>query len=603
MGWNFPPTSGGKEDGWNDSGIAHFTGTPLSSLARETIQNSLDGRKSEKHPVEVIFELLQVEPSTIGHKELRRVIAACKKSADELGDTKASETLAGAQKVLAGASISCLRISDENTTGLINKCWHALVKMQGLSQKGEGSGGSHGIGKYAPFAVSTLRTVFYWTCYKENGRNIEKCQGKAVLMSHEDDERRQGTGFFGINEGCEPLIESIPKCLRHVRRGTPVYGTSLLAMGFSEESQWQKRIASSIIENYFYAIDKGTLKIILEPDVDVAEEIDINSKTLPRWFDSLLGDPPDQEQEEEDGSALGRAKSYYELGNEVSPVEKQDPDLGHCKLFIKLGEGLPSRVALVRRTGMLVTDQQKGLRRFPLHQDFSAMCVFEDTAGNELLRQMESPRHDEFEPDRLPKNERDKGRRALKRIIKWIREEVKAKAGPRDSGQKTILSELATYLPDLYPDEPFDDATNDGDREKGFGDRITLKLKPIRPSPDGPRPEPDEEPPVSPRPPSPISPREKRILPISAVRVIPIPGSDNRYHLNFTPHRTGIARIEIKEAGDSSTNPAEDVRVAEGSAPAKKPLTAGERISVEIVADKPIRDRALHVEAVEEIDE
>ena len=601
MGWKFPPTSGGKEDGWNDSGIAHFTGTPLSSLARETIQNSLDGRKSEKLPVEVIFELLEVDPSIIGHEELQRVIAACKKSADELEDVKASETLTEAQKILAGSSISCLRISDENTTGLVKKCWHALVKMQGLSQKSEGSGGSHGIGKYAPFAVSTLRTVFYWTCYKENGRDIEKCQGKAVLMSHEDRGRRQGTGFFGINKGCEPLVKSIPKRLRNMRGETPVYGTSLLAMGFSEESQWQKRIASSIIENYFYAIDKGTLKIILEPDVDVAEEIDINSKTLPRWFDSLLGDPPDQEQEEEDGSALGRAKSYYELGNEVSPVGKQDPDLGHCKLFVKLGEGLPSRVALVRGTGMLVTDQQKGLMRFPLHQDFAAMCVFEDTAGNELLRQMESPRHDEFEPDRLPKNERARGRRALKRIIKWIREEVKAKAGPRDSGQKTILSELATYLPDLYPDEPFDDATNDGDREKGFGDRITVKLKPIRLPPVPPPPEPDEEP-VSPRPPSPTPSPERRLLPISAVRVIPIPGNDNHYHLNFTPHRTGIARIEIKEAGDSSTNPAEDVRVVEGSTHTRS-LTAGERISVKIVADKPIRDRALHVEAVEEIDE
>lgn len=599
VGWNFPPTSGGKEDGWNDSGIAHFTGTPLSSLARETIQNSLDGRKSDKHPVEVIFELLQVDPSTIGHEELQRVIAACKKSADELEDTKASEMLAGARKVLAGEHIPCLRISDENTTGLIKKCWHALVKMQGLSQKGEGSGGSHGIGKYAPFAVSTLRTVFYWTHYKENGRNIEKCQGKAVLMSHEDGERRQGTGFFGINEGCEPLVKSIPKCLRHTRGGNPVYGTSLLAMGFSEESQWQKRIASSIIENYFYAIYKGTLKIILEPDGSADEEIDIDSKTLPRWFDSLLGNPPDQEQEEEDGSALRRAKSYYELvDGEVSPVERQDPDLGHCKLFVKLGEGLPSRAALVRRTGMLVTDQQKGLRRFPLHQDFAAMCVFEDTAGNELLRQMESPRHDEFEPERLPKNERARGRRALKRIIKWIREEIKAKAGPRDSGQKTILSELAAYLPDLYPDEPFDDATNDDGRnvkEKGFDDKITLKLKPIR-SAAAPLPKPSEEDiedPVPNRKPG------RRILPISAVRVIPIPGNDNHYHLNFTPHRTGIARIEIKEAGDSSTNPAEDVRVAEGS----MPLTAGKRIAVKIATDKPIRDRALHIEAVEEIDE
>ncbi len=42
IGWRFPPTNGGAGDGFNDSGIAHFKGSPISSLARETIQNSLD---------------------------------------------------------------------------------------------------------------------------------------------------------------------------------------------------------------------------------------------------------------------------------------------------------------------------------------------------------------------------------------------------------------------------------------------------------------------------------------------------------------------------------------------------------------------------------
>ena len=93
VGWIFPPTNGGKEDGWNEPGIAHFTGTPLSSVARETIQNSLDGRKSDGCPVEVVFELLQVKPSDIGSNELRNAIAACKKSADKLEDRKAWEAL------------------------------------------------------------------------------------------------------------------------------------------------------------------------------------------------------------------------------------------------------------------------------------------------------------------------------------------------------------------------------------------------------------------------------------------------------------------------------------------------------------------------------
>lgn len=630
VGWVFPPTNGGKEDGWNEPGIAHFTGTPLSSVARETIQNSLDGRKLDGKPVEVVFELLPVKPDDIGADELGKAIRACTRSADTLDDSKAKEALERAQGILKGERIPCLRISDTNTTGLLARNWHALVKMQGLSSKGEGSGGSYGIGKYAPFAVSALRTVFYWTHCEENGRFVEKLQGKAVLMSHDGDGRMQGTGFFGIKAGCEPLQGGIPPYLRHTYGGDPVVGTSLLVMGFSEESQWQRRIASSVIENYFYAIAQGTLKVILEPEErgDGQEEIEIDDGTLARWFDRLE-DAPDQE--EEDGNALARAKAYYESISET-PVEKQDPDFGHCKLFIKLGTGLPSRVALVRRTGMLVTDQQTNLIRFPAHEDFAALCVFEDPAGNELLRRMESPQHDKFEPRRLPnRTDQERGRRALRRIVRWIRDAVKAAAGPRDGGQRTVLSELATLLPDPYPDEPFDDANDDDtkpSKEKGFGDRIVLKLRPIRPSSSLPRPndEKDGDGPgddVGASGGGGVSTNggsegtggsgegdgeggsggqsggaSRRVLPISAVRIVPIPHHHNRYRLSFLPHRSGMARIEIDEAGDSNTNPIDDVRPVGRNTLERVALSSGERVSLEVVADEPIRYRALRVEAV-----
>ena len=638
VGWSFPPTNGGKEDGWNDPGIATFTGAPLSSLARETIQNSLDARKSEASPVEVVFELIAVNPDEIGAGELRGAVASSILAANEQEDVRASQALSKAQDILVRKGTPCLRVYDRNTIGLPEKNWHALVKMQGLSQKeGAGAGGSFGIGKYAPFAVSALRTVFYWTCYHDqNQREVEKFQGKAVLMSHGDAANRtQGTGFYGITEACEALTDSIPRSFRlQDKDGNRVHGTALLVAGFSEERNWRNRIASSVIENYFYAIDKGNLKVMVEPDSNAENlsDIEIESGTLHRWFESLQDNA--SVEDEEDGTALKRAKAYWELADgSIDAIEKQDHDLGHCNLFIRVGEGLPSRVALVRRTGMLVTDQQPNLMRFPLHQGFAAMCVFEDTQGNELLRRMENPRHDKFEPDHLPEDEREKGRRALARITKWIRDEIRKQAGPRETGQTTALSELAAYLPDLYPDEPFDDAANDGGegtKERGFGDRITVKLKPIRRvAPPLPRGEEDDA--------------EgygddgggsgggagganggaagtggpgdgegeggaggqsggavRKLLPISAVRVLPVPGAPNRYRLSFKAHRTGTARIELEEAGDSNTNPLEGVRAADGSTLAEIALTAGKRTpSLEIIADNPIHDRALRVAAVE----
>lgn len=634
VGWNFPPTNGGKEDGWNDPGIANFTGAPLSSLARETIQNSLDARKVDTQPVEVVFEVLRLDADVVGGVELREAVVASAHAAGVLGDIGARQALVKARDMLGLAEFPCLRVSDRNTTGLLEKNWHALVKMQGLSQKEGrlGAGGSYGIGKYAPFAVSALRTVFYWTCYEENGVTVEKFQGKAVLMSHGDTANRtQGTGFYGIKEACEALHGSAPPRVRiHDKDERPLPGTSaVLIAGFNEELNWQRRIASSVIENYFYAIDKGNLKVMLEPDSNGSTELEIDSATLAGWFERL----EDQSaSEEEDGTALKRAKAYWELvDGGIEPLEKQDHDLGHCKLFIRVGEGLPSRVALVRRTGMLVTDQQVKLQKFPLHQGFAAMCVFEDQSGNELLRRMENPQHNQLEPDRLPQEERDKGHRALTRIAKWIRDEIRKQAGPKETGQTTMLSELAVYLPDQYPDEPFDDAANDGDagtKERGFGDRITLKLKPIRRSATVlPQAEQDDaegygddvgesggaagsgngggggtggpgegegEGGVGGQ----SGGAVRKLLPISAVRVLPIPGSGNRYRLSFKPHRSGTARIEIQEAGDSSASPLEDVRATDGDAVART-LTTSERASFEIVADRPILDRALRVEAVE----
>lgn len=637
VGWYFPPTSGGREDGFNDPGIAHFNGKPLSSLARETIQNSLDARKEESKPVEVVFELTSVSPEDIGADELAYAMDACKRQAEMDAEKSVIRALETAHTALQHR-VGCLRVSDRNTTGLFGRNWHALIKMQGLSQKPglEGAGGSHGIGKYAPFAVSALRAVFYWTCYLDDSGQIEKLQGKAVLMSHRDDNgTTQGTGFYGIKQNCEELTRGIPDVFRILNEaGEPIYGTSLLVTGFSEGSNWQQRIASSIIEKFFHAMPSGNLKVVVEPERTENPLCEIDESSLGDWFDYLMDNVASEELTEEDGSALRRARDFWRLSDGTTePVEKQDTDLGHCKLWIRLGDNVPSRVALVRRTGMLITDQQAGLQRFPLHRPFAAICVFEDPEGNELLRRMENPQHNQFEPDRLPEEDRARGRRALKRIVEWIRDEVRKEAGPIEGSASTALSELNALLPDLQPEDLFDDAANDGNSrtgERGFADRVTVRLKPIRRSaPALPRGEQDDDDGGSG---DDIGlqggggtgdnrgdggtggPGEgegeggsggrgsggvRKLLPISRVRILPVQGSDNRYRISFRSESTGTARLEIEEAGDSSTIPLGGLRAAEGSTLDAIGLIGGERTVVEVISDNPIRDRALRIAAVE----
>lgn len=649
IGWKFPLTNGGREDGYNDPGIAHFAGTHLYSLAREIIQNSLDARKCEERPVEVVFELIMLSSSEIGGTELSEAIVSSKKKANELPDIKAHGALVKAEQVLQQANICCLKVSDRNTIGLREKNWQALVKMQGVSQKEQvkGAGGSHGIGKYAPYAVSALRTVFYYTCYEESQGIVEKLQGKAVLMSHDvHGGLTQGTGFFGIKEGCSELSDLSKNLeLKNLRiideNGSPAPGTAVTIAGFSEDDNWQRRIASSVIENYFYAISKDNLKIFVdvEPEASTTHlpDIEISSANLDLWFKELLRLDSGNKEDEHKG-ALGHAKIYCELTKTAcTKIDKQDSDLGHCSLYINIGEGLPNRVALVRRSGMLVTDKQTSLLRFPNHKDFAAMCVFEDPTGNEFLRQMENPQHDRFEPDRLPEEERDKGRRVLRRITKWIRDEVRKHAGPPEIGTKTELSELARLLPELDSDEPFDDTSNEysvGKREQNFGEAITVKLKPIRKSglAKSTNDEDDsdsvgydigtsgggsdgtgtaggvggstglEEGEGRGGTGGKSGGLGKKAVLISAVRLIPLNDTGNHYRLSFKGHSENMCQIAIEEAGDSSFSRIDEIEAVGGLPLDKVPIEEGGRVTIDIVSNTPLHNRAIRVVAFEAIE-
>ena len=647
IGWRFPPTNGGAGDGYNDSGIAHFSGAPLSSLARETIQNSLDARKSRDEPVHVSFELLELGRDVeFGRRELLDAIAACMVSTD-CTDVARSQ-LVVAKALLSEEAVPCLRVSDRNTSGLRDGHWRALVKTRGLSIKAEqGAGGSHGIGKAAPFAVTPLRTVFYWTHYVDGGRGVERFQGKSVLMSHEaDGVETQGTGFFGAKEGCREVRGGeIPSVFRLVDGdGTLVEGTILHILGFRAGEDWRRRIARSVVGNYFYAIATGKLDVIVEPDDAVAEaNLDqIDQDSLSRWFSFLQEEESSEDVAEEGGGVLSTARALWEISSgEVEQVEKQDLDLGHCRLWIKVEEGLPNRVGFVRNTGMLITTQQRNLIRFSGFRDFAALCVFEDPDGNELLREMENPQHDQFEPDRLPDDERSRGRRALNRITRWIREELRKRAGPPESTGRTVLSELAAYLPDLHPDDNFDDdgpETEGGTREQGFGDRVTIRLKPNRANAsaqeehdsegddfDGDGDDTGDAGGSGTGEPGGGGSRNgsgegegegeggtggrggrirRKPVRVTGVRLLPIAGHANRYRLSFRAESSRMVRLELHEAGDSSPIARRDVRAiaADGEAEASLDavqLTDGGRTELMVTADEQIGGRSWRLSAFE----
>lgn len=168
--WNFPSNNYGQILGIADSGVETFKGSPIKSLAREICQNSLDARLDNKKPTRIEFHAFEIDPRKI--PDYSSLEDAFKRGLDfwsQQKSTKAKTFFRQALDAIHKPSISCLRISDFNTSGLIgsreeyNSPWCNLTKSSGASDKSGGHGGSFGIGKFAPYACSALRTVFYST--------------------------------------------------------------------------------------------------------------------------------------------------------------------------------------------------------------------------------------------------------------------------------------------------------------------------------------------------------------------------------------------------------------------------------------------------------
>jgi hypothetical protein len=201
IGWHHPTDDSDQWDGFNDSGMEHFTGSPIQHLAREVNQNSLDA--GEDGIVEVRIELREVNVSEIPNlDELKANLSCCNVASDH--ESKKAKTFFQASLAeLEKPKISALTISDHNTRGMKGPAqngspFYAFMKAKGQSRKGnDAATGSYGIGKFAPYAVSKLRTIFISTVYQDdNGEFIQLSQGKSILMSHHRDGKlRQGVGF------------------------------------------------------------------------------------------------------------------------------------------------------------------------------------------------------------------------------------------------------------------------------------------------------------------------------------------------------------------------------------------------------------------------
>lgn len=431
--WRFPSTGGGEVTGINDPMVSHFT-DDWGSLARETIQNSLDARLDPGQPVRVVFRMSSMSSRDFpGRDELRRIMEQA--AAFAAGGSNASGVYNRALTALRGRELTVLTVTDSNTTGLEGSdddhtgSWNRLTRQTGGSAKDAGAGGSFGVGKGAPFALSVLRTVYYSTRTADGVAFI----GRARLSSfRENGDIRQGGGFFGISDPPgrprqtlsvrdQPLI---PACFPPPdTRGTSIYIPVSLTDG--RLNRLLRESVRAVIRSFWAAIHRGNLHVTFEGFGDTPLLID--TSTLPAVMAAY-----------EDPAHL--ITPYY-TAFQQTPEVRELPGLGEVKLYLLVGDDLPKRTVWMRSPLMVVRE-----KRSTTPVSFAAVLLCDSPGGNGLLRLMEPPEHNDWLVARAPVDQRRAAQEALDALQAFVRDAVRA-AGTLNPGELHDIPALQELLP------------------------------------------------------------------------------------------------------------------------------------------------------------
>lgn len=426
--FHFIPASLGLTQGENDSRRAHFRKQgPIKSLVRELGQNSLDAKAPGSNgPVRMVFELNDFPTESIpGIETLGLHIRASHETICSL--TGPSKDYESAVSTLERNRIPVLRISDYNTTGLqghendTNSALAALTRTNGVSAKPRGKGGSYGIGAAAGTFNSRIFTT-YWTTATAANPDETVLAARTDLATHTiGDERFDATGFFlNIEKQNEfEYMRTTAPLMGFDRRLEPGTDTFIPAYRGAETDPDLLEIRKCFVENFFAAIREGKLEV--EGKTTKSTWI-LNAATLAAEIDDFPDIKP----------------FYYAL--EQEPIIGSIDGLGEVKLFVNLDPTLSKRhhTLLMRSPLMTVTDYRP--RSLP---NYAAVFLCDDDSGNELLRSLEPPTHDDWvrdDPD-FPQ-----GKKLVKEIHAFIRQAIRSLISVKQ-GEEIEIKGLNELLP------------------------------------------------------------------------------------------------------------------------------------------------------------
>lgn len=454
--WDFMSVSGSYEKkGLNDSGVETFKDDSFKSLAREICQNSLDARSPSDASMPVIVEFHRYPCQSGDFPDRDTLIDAFNRAQSFWQKEEVDETVRffkEAEATLNAETIVWMRISDFNTFGLRGverpanasgtTPWSSLVMSSGVSNKPGEAGGSFGIGKFATFSCSAIRTCFYSTITDSNHRGA---QGVSRLVSFSKDDATVTLGIGYFRSGSEAIKETLPLDPSFTRNQP---GTDIYVPGFLPNESWMEDVQRAVLEGFLYAIFHKKLVVRL---------IDGDSSPLTmdrQWLDDCFNaDTLPDETVRQNYKALI-------LDREENIFRKDFGEDGFVDLRLLIEPNLNRRIAMIRETGMKIFD--KG--NFSSSISFSGVLVVNGVTLNKRIKAFENPQHTKWEPKR---NKHDK--QLYDEIIQFCRESLRKLI--EDNNPEETGANLGDVLPASGDTE---------DRETR--ETLTPKITPLRKS-------------------------------------------------------------------------------------------------------------------------
>ena len=481
--WRFPASNHGKRKGISSGDTEAFKKAPYSAFAREILQNSIDASNSNEEPVRVEFKTFEIATYDIpGIDELRNAIKRCLKFWHHK-----DEYVAEYEKIereLYKLTITCLRVSDYNTTGLVGvesnenekNQFLALTRGTGVSEKnGDIAGGSKGMGKNAAFLMSKIRTVFYSTkttksltgTKKEHIGSIGVADFISGYLNDEietNSDYTQGEGYYSLDEYNSALKTLLNLDFKFDEREKNS-GTDIYILGFRDEEGWDKEIINSTLDSFMASIIRGKLEIIVNDNK-------INKETIKNLVYSDIVTKNNK----------SNIISQYRLLTDGENVKTFDieTEFGNAELYIlplsKEEETLAThKCVMVRYPLMKIKDESLGASFRT-----SAMCIIPDNELGKMLRKIENPQHIDWEPKRIQDDSSKKKEyiSVLKDIKKQINERVIECLSLGDT------EPLDPYgAGDFLPDENLGDYSSENNNKGTVVDKTTVsnekEVKPV----------------------------------------------------------------------------------------------------------------------------